>query len=144
MKPGTKGSTMDRMGKIFSGMVMDEAIKDKEKEFQDQFEKMQADMANKSPNEEMKQDEYGALEKVRKDSLDSDEDFNLNDPTDNSVLEAIKAKRLAELKREAKATIENKAKGHGQYTEISQDEFLPCVTDTRRVVCHFYHNDFER
>lgn len=135
-----KGSTMDRMGQIFTSMVMSEAIKDKEKEFNDEIEQMQANYSN---NEEMKVDEFGEKERVRKDSLDSDEDFNLDEES-NSVLDAIKAKRLMELKREAKEVIENKAKGHGQYTEIKQDDFLPVVTSTKRVVCHFYHNDFER
>lgn len=134
---------MDRMGQIFSGMVMNEAIKDKEKEFQDGIDQLVNQNHYNANNEEMKVDEYGATEKIRKDSLDSDEDFNLDEESE-SVLDAIKAKRLAEMKREAKEMIENKAKGHGEYTEISQDEFLPCVTKTKRVVCHFYHQDFER
>lgn len=100
-------------------------------------------MMDRPRDEEMKVDEYGAVERVRKDSMDSDEDFNLDDDS-QSVLEAIKAKRLREMKRETKEMIENKAKGHGEYREISQDEFLPTVTDTKRVVCHFYHRDFER
>jgi hypothetical protein len=137
-----KASTMDRMGHIFSGMVMNEAIKDKEKEFQKGIDDMAAKQAHQH-NEETKEDEYGALEKVRKDSLDSDEDFNLGDDS-SSVLDAIKAKRLKEIKREAKADIENKAKGHGEYREITQDDFLPVVTKTDRVVIHFYHSDFER
>ena len=40
--------------------------------------------------------------------------------------------------------IENKAKGYGEYWEVSQDEFLQVVTSCKWVVCHFYHNDFER
>lgn len=140
-----KGSTMDRMGQIFSGMVMNEAIKDKEKEYMDGIEKMQQDALNQAyNNEETKTDEYGGVEKVRKDSMDSDEDFNLDDDDGQSVLDQLKAKRLREMKKEAKATIENKAKGHGEYREISQDEFLPTVTGSKRVVCHFYHTDFER
>jgi len=35
-------------------------------------------------------------------------------------------------------------KGHGQYTEIKEDEFLPNVTGSKFVICHFYHKDFER
>jgi thiol-disulfide isomerase/thioredoxin len=137
-----KGSTMDRMGQIFTGMVMNDAIKDKEKDYQDGIDKMQAQMMD-STTEEMKIDEYGAAEKVRKDSMDSDEDFNVDDDSE-SILDAIKAKRLREMKRETKEMIKNKAKGHGEYREISQDDFLPCVTDTKRVVVHFYHRDFER
>lgn len=136
------GSTMDRMGQIFSGMVMNEAIKDKEKEFEEGIEKLSKQMHYRD-DEEVKVDEFGAEEKVRKDSMDSDEDYNLDDEGE-SVLDAIKAKRLMEIKKEAKKIIENKAKGHGEYREIKQDEFLPTVTKTKRVVCHFYHTDFER
>jgi hypothetical protein len=39
---------------------------------------------------------------------------------------------------------ENMAKGHGQYTEIVEDEFLPLVTKSTFAVVHFYHKDFER
>jgi hypothetical protein len=28
--------------------------------------------------------------------------------------------------------------------EITQDEFLPEVTSSKKVICHFYHNDFQR
>jgi thioredoxin-like negative regulator of GroEL len=35
-------------------------------------------------------------------------------------------------------------KGHGTYTEIVEEEFLPTVTSSKLVLCHFYHNDFER
>jgi uncharacterized protein YbcI len=125
-------STMDRMGHIFSGMVMEEAIKDKEKEFEKGINELNQQKLYQD-NEEVKIDEYGAQEKVRKDSLDSDEDFNLDDEGE-SVLDAIRAKRLNEIKKEAKQIMENKAKGHGEYREISQDEFLPTVTNNKKVV----------
>ena len=70
---------MDRMGQIFSGMVMDEAMKDKEKEFERQMEKLTSKQFEQQDTEEMKVDDYGCQEKVRKDSLDSDEDFNIDD-----------------------------------------------------------------
>lgn len=31
-----------------------------------------------------------------------------------------------------------------QYREIMQDEFLPEVTSSEKVVVHFYHKDFQR
>ena len=37
-----------------------------------------------------------------------------------------------------------KIKGHGQYIEITETEFLPNVTGSKFVICHFYHKDFER
>lgn len=36
------------------------------------------------------------------------------------------------------------SKGHGQYREITEQEFLPNVTGSKLVICHFYHKDFER
>merc|ERR1712159_460968 len=35
------------------------------------------------------------------------------------------------------------AKGHGEYTEITEEEFLKNVTGSEFVVCHFYHRNFE-
>jgi thioredoxin-like negative regulator of GroEL len=40
--------------------------------------------------------------------------------------------------------LKNMQNGHGRYTEIVEEEFLPAVTKTKFVVVHFYHNDFER
>jgi hypothetical protein len=51
---------------------------------------------------------------------------------------------MSQLKQTHEARAENLAKGHGQYREIAQDEFLPEVTGSSRVVAHFYHNDFQR
>lgn len=31
-----------------------------------------------------------------------------------------------------------------QYRDITQDEFLPEVTSSEKVVVHFYHKDFQR
>ena len=61
MEGGGKAQAM--AGKIFTDMVMDQAIQDKEAEI----------------NEEMKVDEFGGTEAKRKESMDSDEDFNLED-----------------------------------------------------------------
>eukprot|EP00032_Breviata_anathema_P001973 JZ554625.1.p1 GENE.JZ554625.1~~JZ554625.1.p1 ORF type:complete len:183 (+),score=51.56 JZ554625.1:90-638(+) len=49
-------------------------------------------------------------------------------------------RRRAEAIRQA----EYKAKGHGMYREVVEKEFLPEVTSSHHVVCHFYHNDFRR
>ena len=51
---------------------------------------------------------------------------------------------MAEMKAKHVEIIENKAKGHGQYTEIKEEEFLQNVTASKFCVVHFYHADFER
>eukprot|EP01052_Picozoa_sp_SAG31_P022557 SAG31_NODE_1799_length_7241_cov_11.407029_2_plen_238_part_00 len=68
------------------------------------------------------------------------EDWEMDDDDD---LEALRMKRLEEMKRRAKELAEMKNKGHGEYTEIVQDDFLKEVTGSKHVVCHFYHRDFE-
>jgi hypothetical protein len=59
-------------------------------------------------------------------------------------LETIRSRRLAELKRMSE--VENKLRGlgHGEYTEIVENEFLDAVIKSPRAVVHFYHRDFER
>ncbi|RHY26451.1 hypothetical protein DYB32_007607, partial [Aphanomyces invadans] len=52
--------------------------------------------------------------------------------------------RLKQLQEQYKLKAENLAKGHGDYREIVQDEFLKEVTSSARVLVHFYHRDFER
>jgi len=68
------------------------------------------------------------------------EDWELDDDDD---LEQLRLRRLEEMKRRHKESQEMKAKGHGQYTEIQEDQFLKEVTSSQKVVCHFYHRDFE-
>lgn len=68
----------------------------------------------------------------------SDEEEDEEDEMD-AELKRIREKRLAQLKAAHQEKVENLSKGHGQYREITQDEFLPEVTGSRRVLCHFYH-----
>merc|ERR1719191_856222 len=39
---------------------------------------------------------------------------------------------------------ENLAKGHGDYDEIPEEDFLKTVTGSYRSIVHFYHSNFER
>ena len=49
---------------------------------------------------------------------------------------ALKAKNVQHQK--------DMANGHGQYNEITEEQFLPTVTGTRFIILHFFHKDFER
>lgn len=68
------------------------------------------------------------------------EDWELDD---DDEFEKMHAQRLAAMKAKHKLIQEQKAKGHGEYHEIIQDQFLKEVTGSKHVVCHFYHKDFE-
>lgn len=75
------------------------------------------------------------------DEMDSDEEEG---DEDDYELRQIRDQRLRQIKAQQIQKIENIAKGHGQYREIVQDEFLAEMTNSTRVICHFYHRDFPR
>lgn len=56
----------------------------------------------------------------------------------------FRERRMQQMKNVYQEKQENLIKGHGKYTEITEEEFLPNVTGSKFVLCHFYHQDFER
>lgn len=66
------------------------------------------------------------------------------DDDEDSELRELREMRLKQIKNDHRSKLENLSKGHGQYREVLQDEFLSEVTGSMRVVCHFYHQDFPR
>eukprot|EP00467_Chlorarachnion_reptans_P003360 CAMPEP_0114513148 /NCGR_PEP_ID=MMETSP0109-20121206/15395_1 /TAXON_ID=29199 /ORGANISM="Chlorarachnion reptans, Strain CCCM449" /LENGTH=302 /DNA_ID=CAMNT_0001692961 /DNA_START=249 /DNA_END=1157 /DNA_ORIENTATION=+ len=70
------------------------------------------------------------------------EDSDFDD--DDDALAAIRRQRVNELKVKSKLNEEWLKRGHGKYTEIVEEDFLPMVTKSKHVLCHFYHKDFER
>ena len=124
--------SMQMQGHIFNEMVMQEAIKDKTLEVQKQMIDDEGNVLGHQQQEEFKEEK----------SEDSDSDFNSDG--DENVLKAMREERISKLKQQRQELEENIAKGHGQYTEIVEDEFLPSVTKTKFCVVHFYHQDFER
>ncbi len=59
-------------------------------------------------------------------------------------LDVIRARRLAELKRLSELEGKLRGLGHGEYTEITENEFLEAVIKSPRAVVHFFHRDFAR
>lgn len=76
--------------------------------------------------------------------LDSDLDDDDEEGDNSNELQYIREQRLKQIKIAQNEKLENLSKGHGQYREILQDEFLNEVTGSMKVVCHFYHRDFPR
>lgn len=83
------------------------------------------------------------LQSVR-DDADDDDDALLDELDQDPELERLRQTRLAQLKAQYQQKQELLAKGHGDYREIVQDEFLKEVTGSALVLVHFFHNDFER
>ncbi|KAL2607965.1 hypothetical protein R1flu_026538 [Riccia fluitans] len=72
------------------------------------------------------------------------DDLDLDDLMDDPELERLHAERIAALKKEAEKRQVLARKGHGEYREITEADFLGEVTGTERVVCHFFHKEFVR
>jgi thioredoxin-like negative regulator of GroEL len=66
------------------------------------------------------------------------------DDEEEQIMRTLRDARMAQMKNQYQEMQENKIKGHGQYREITEQEFLPNVTSSKYVLVHFYHKDFER
>lgn len=73
--------------------------------------------------------------------VDTDDD---GDGDEDNDLRRIREQRLKQIKNIQREKLENIGKGHGQYREITQDEFLNEMISSKKVVCHFYHAEFSR
>ena len=107
-------------------IVKDKVIEDKTKMYMDEQEKKQ--------KEEMEKQKYENLDDL--DEIDSEEERIMQQ-------ELEKMRKTAEGKREKISKKINKEK-YGNYTEIIETEFLDTMLKNDKVVCHFYHKDFER
>ena len=75
---------------------------------------------------------------------DSDDEYDdlLNDDTE---LEAIRERRIREMREMQMKRAEQKSLGHGEVRLITQDEFLPeCTGKSEFVAVHFFHKEFQR
>lgn len=76
---------------------------------------------------------------------DSDDEDWLNNDNDDAELEAIRQRRLHEMRQMQAKTAQQRALGHGEVRTITQDEFLPeCTGSSEWVAVHFFHVEFER
>jgi thioredoxin-like negative regulator of GroEL len=90
------------------------------------------------------EEEENINEDEKKDDDNDDEDFYGADEVEEKIMTELREKRLMQIKGEYKQNQQNKSKGHGDYREIKEEEFLPLVTGSKFVIVHFYHQDFER
>ncbi|CDW72684.1 phosducin-like protein 3 isoform 1 [Stylonychia lemnae] len=125
---------------IFSDMVMEEAIKDKTIQVQQQMKDAEGNAIQHSGDHVHGKDCDHSQHQPNK--QDSDDEFF--DDEEEKIMRDIREQRLSQMKNQYQEKQENLIKGHGQYTEIKEDEFLANVTKSKFVVCHFYHKDFER
>mmetsp|Transcript_8627 Transcript_8627/g.14834 ORF Transcript_8627/g.14834 Transcript_8627/m.14834 type:complete len:247 (+) Transcript_8627:66-806(+) len=70
--------------------------------------------------------------------------LNVNELLDDKELQKLHEERIARMKSDHEKRSVMQRQGHGEVQEITEGEFLEVVTQTDRVVCHFFHRDFER
>jgi len=86
-----------------------------------------------------------SLQKRREGGMHEGDDLSdTDDSGDDTEFMKMRAKRMREMKERHQKYNKYLQKGHSKYEEVSSDEFLPAVTGSKYVVCHFYHKDFER
>ncbi|KAJ8497299.1 hypothetical protein OPV22_007851 [Ensete ventricosum] len=71
-----------------------------------------------------------------------DDEIAALDRLDLDDLEALRERRLQQLKKMAEKRSRWLSLGHGEYTEIPEKEFFAAVKASDRVVCHFYRENW--
>nr|CAD1840255.1 unnamed protein product [Ananas comosus var. bracteatus] len=71
-----------------------------------------------------------------------DEEITALDRLDLDDLEALRERRLQQMKKMAERRSRWISLGHGEYTEISEKDFFAAVKASDRVVCHFYRENW--
>jgi thiol-disulfide isomerase/thioredoxin len=114
------------------------------KQAQDEQERQEELMQMQSLKQQQELQERKDDDVDDSDGDDDDDDYDSWLDEDDEELQAIRERRLQEIRTKQMEKAENMAKGHGQYRHISQDDFLPECTSSRHVVIHFFHSEFER
>lgn len=99
--------------------------------------------AEMEAQERAKMEELAEMERAAKQTNDED-DFDIDEWGDDDVSNKIMEQRMAEMREKAQETQSWKQKGHGELTEIVEEEFLNTVIKSRYSVVHFYHREFAR
>lgn len=71
-----------------------------------------------------------------------DEEIAALDRLDLDDIDALRERRLQQMKRMAEKRNKWISLGHGEYSEIGEKEFFAAVKASERVVCHFYRQNW--
>jgi len=95
---------------------------------------------------EMEEAERQKMEELREQEIayKEDDDFDLDEWGDDDISNKIMEMRMSEMKDKAMEAQSWKQKGHGELSEIVEEEFLNTVIKSKYAVVHFYHREFPR
>lgn len=122
---------------IAFGLVKDQVIDDKMKEYEmqenqkEQLEKKEQKQGHK--NQEKEEEENLELNEL--DEVDSEEERIMNKQINT---------RLEHQEKRIESEKVKLSRKYGDYRDIVETEFLDIMLKNPKVVCHFYHDQFER
>ncbi|CAO2187652.1 unnamed protein product [Urochloa humidicola] len=71
-----------------------------------------------------------------------DEEIAALDRLDPDDIEALRERRIQQMRRAAERRAKWRAMGHGEYTEVPEKEFFAAAKASERLVCHFYRDNW--
>jgi hypothetical protein len=71
-----------------------------------------------------------------------DEEIAALDPLDPDDIEALRERRIQQMRRAAERCAKWRAQGHGEYAEVPEKEFFAAAKASERLVCHFYRDNW--
>lgn len=80
----------------------------------------------------------------KKAQIEADDDFDDDEFMDDKVIADLQQKRLEDLKKRHALEMQFHKQGHGEYREITEEDFLKEVCGSQWVVVHFFHREFFR
>ncbi|MFO0515420.1 MAG: thioredoxin domain-containing protein [bacterium] len=124
------------LNNIATQIVMDKVMDDKMKD----FEKKQED--------DTQENQVHDLNKDNQINEDDDDIFKI-DEDEQKLVQELKEQRLMQQgikPKQRDRSVEKKQSKfrYGEYREIEESEFLDTLLKNEKVVCHFYHSEFEK
>ncbi|KAJ1267960.1 hypothetical protein BS78_07G099100 [Paspalum vaginatum] len=71
-----------------------------------------------------------------------DEEIAALDRLDPDDIEALRERRIQQMRRAAERRAKWRTLGHGEYTEVPEKEFFSAAKASERLVCHFYRDNW--
>jgi len=121
-------------------LVKDKVIQDKMKEYE-MTEKQKEDLDKKEAK--AKQKSLNNLDNEEPEEFDEN-DLDEVDSEEERIMQKHIQARMDEAEKSREAQKARLARKYTEYRDIVETEFLDTMIKNQKVVCHFYHDQFER
>lgn len=125
---------------IAFGLVKDKVIEDKMKEYE-MTEKQKEDLEKKEAKSKQKS---SRLDDEEYEDNVEENDLDEVDSEEERIMQKHIQSRMDEAEKSREAQKARLARKYGDCRDIVETEFLDVMIKNQKVVCHFYHDQFER